>query len=250
MSAEATTAPKHDHGESEVPTHGPVAHHFDDAEQQHEAAVLGMWSFLATEVLFFGGLFTSYVVYRTIHRVPFTLASHHMNVWLGGLNTGVLLVSSLLVALAVRDAQLGNARNVVRYLLGTIVLGLCFLGIKAVEWRTDWHEHLVPFFGNFVLPTKDLNSMLALGVENETHALGMFRMFFVLYFFMTGLHALHLIIGVVIWSIASWRIWKRREQGGYSNMVEVIGLYWHFVDIVWVFLYPLLYLIDPHLKSH
>lgn len=249
MSAEVVTQPQV-HGDAEAPVQDPVAHHFDDAPQQHEAAVLGMWSFLATEVLFFGGLFTAYTVYRAGYRTQFTLASHHLNVWLGALNTGVLLVSSLLVALAVRDARLGRPKNVVPCLIGTIILGLIFLGIKAVEWSTDWYEHLVPFFGNFRLPTGDLEHMLDQGVPNEGPALGMFRMFFVLYFFMTGLHAIHIIIGLAIWGVATWLVWKKRQRGGYANMVEVVGLYWHFVDIVWVFLYPLLYLIDPHLKSH
>lgn len=234
------------HGDSEVPTRGPVAHQFDDADQQHEAAILGMWSFLATEVLFFGGLFTAYVVYRTMHSVQFTLASHHMNVPLGALNTAVLLVSSLLVALAVREAQLGHPRAVIRYLIGTIALGLVFLIVKAFEWHADWEEHLVPFFGNWRLSTSDLDAMLERGVDNEPGALGMFRMFFVLYFFMTGLHAIHLIVGVVIVGIVAWLTWRRRERGGYANMIEVTGLYWHFIDIVWVFLYPLLYLIEPH----
>jgi cytochrome c oxidase subunit 3 len=250
MSAEAATqAHGHGHGPSEVELHYPVAHHFDDPEQQHEAAVLGMWSFLATEVLFFGGLFTAYVVYRTRYTQQFTLASHHLNVWLGALNTGVLLVSSLFVALAVRDAQLRRHRQVINYLLGTIGLGVVFLLVKAVEWHTDWEEHLVPFLGNWRLGTSDLQSMLAHEVPNEAPELGAFRMFFVLYFFMTGLHGLHLVIGLGILGTVAYKVWKKRETGGYINMVEVTGLYWHFIDIVWVFLYPLLYLIDPGSKA-
>lgn len=250
MSAEVVTQKTLVQGEGDVPLDDPVAHQFNDASQQHNAAVLGMWSFLATEVLFFGGLFLVYIIYRFKYRVPFTLASHHLDVWMGGLNTGVLLVSSLLVAFAVRDARLGRTRNVLPCLIGTILLAITFLGIKAVEWRTDWHENLVPFFGNFQLPTGDLDRMLEAGISNEPSELGMFRMFFVLYFFVTGLHAIHITIAIGIWTVVTILVWKKRHVGGYANMVEIVGLFWHFVDIIWVFVYPLFYLIDPHLKSH
>jgi cytochrome c oxidase subunit 3 len=244
-------SPSHDPHEVEL--RYPVAHHFDDAEQQHEASILGMWSFLATEVLFFGGLFTAYVVYRTTSPIQVTLASHHLSVRLGGINTAVLLVSSLLVALAVREAQLRRHKNIIYLLLGTIALGLVFLGIKGYEWWVDYEERLMPFILSgpkaFEIPSGDLRRMLYdfnLTIQQTER----FGMFFVLYFFMTGLHAIHMIVGVGIMGTVCYKVHKKQRTGGYINMVEVAGLYWHFVDIVWVFLYPLLYLIDPHLKSH
>jgi cytochrome c oxidase subunit 3 len=228
--------------------HGDVAHQFDDAGQQREAAMLGMWSFLATEVLFFGGLFTAYVVYRTMAPVQVQVASHHLNVILGAVNTGVLLVSSLLVALAVREAHLKNAKNVTMLLAGTIALGAVFLAVKAVEWNTDWREGLVPFFGNWdwnsELLTHDREKMASMGVDEKQF--GMHKMFFVLYFFMTGLHGIHVVIGLGLFAVVIALVKARQRRGAnYQNLVEVTGLYWHFVDIVWVFLYPLMYLIDP-----
>jgi cytochrome c oxidase subunit 3 len=231
----------HGHGHG----HGDVAHQFDDASQQREAALLGMWSFLATEVLFFGGLITAYVVYRWAAPVQVGLASHHLNVALGCVNTCVLLVSSFLVALAVSEAQRGNARRVVQLLIGTIVLGVAFLGIKAVEWVTDYHEGLIPFASNWAIPAHDLEAMAASpGVE--PNRIPLYKLFWVLYFFMTGLHGVHVIIGLVVFAIVAAVVWRRRNSRNFVNMVEVTGLYWHFVDIVWVFLYPLLYLIDRH----
>ncbi len=247
MSAETATATEH--APSEVELHYPVAHHFDDQEQQHEAAVLGMWTFLGTEVLFFGGLFLAYAIYRARSPVQVALASHHLDIWMGGLNTAVLLVSSLFIALAVREAQLGRAKQVIYLILGTIILGVVFLVVKGFEWTHDWHLHLVPFFGNFVLPPHDAERMIdLLPGGSGPEVTGQFRMFFVLYFFMTGLHAVHLIIGLVIWGVIAYHTWRDRESGAYVNKVEVSGLYWHFIDIVWVFLYPLLYLVDPHIR--
>ena len=264
MPAESTTLPHSTHDASH--NHGDVAHHFDDASQQHSAAMLGMWSFLATEVLFFGGLFTAYAVYRTKAPLQVTLASHHLNIPLGALNTALLLVSSLLVALSVRAAQLGKTRQVVWLLVGTIALGFGFLGIKAIEWHTDWQENLVPFFGNWDWNShalhedaQRLESAFQSTVRAQTEEgtalervrfFGMYRMFFVLYFFMTGLHAIHLIIGLGIFGVVIWLVRKRARAGASSiNLVETTGLYWHFIDIVWVFLYPLLYLIDPRFHS-
>jgi cytochrome c oxidase subunit 3 len=246
----APAAAHHTHAAEHGHEDAHVAHHFIDARQQHEAAILGMWSFLATEVLFFGGLFLAYVIYRTQAPIQVATAARHLNVWLGALNTGVLLVSSLLVALAVREARLGNPHAVVRLLLGTIALGFVFLIVKAFEWSADWHEHLVPFFGNwdweFHILAHDRERMLAQGVAPEH--IEMYRMFYVLYFFMTGLHGLHIVVGLGVFAVITWLVWKKRASGGFANMVEVSGLYWHFVDIVWVFLYPLLYLIDRHVK--
>jgi cytochrome c oxidase subunit 3 len=243
--------------------HDHVAHHFDDAVQQHDAAMLGMWTFLATEVLFFGGLILAYTVYRWWAPYQFTLASHHLSIPLGAANTAVLLVSSLLVALAVRASQLGQTRQVTRLLAGAVVLGAVFLGIKGVEWHTDWKENLVPFFGNWdwhghtVAPDVERlqqkfqsNVRASSGGEpsqlQRLRYFGHYRMFFVLYFFMTGLHAIHLVVGLGIFAVVIWLVRKKARRGvRTTTLVEVTGLYWHFIDIVWVFLYPLLYLIDP-----
>jgi cytochrome c oxidase subunit 3 len=235
-------AAAHGHGHGDA--HGLVAHQFEDAPQQREAALLGMWSFLATEVLFFGGLITAYVVYRWKAPIQVGLASHHLNVALGCVNTCVLLVSSFLVALAVAEAQRGNARKVIQLLIGTIILGVAFLGIKAVEWVTDYHEGLIPFAANWAIPPADAAAMTERGVEPNQAPL--YKLFWVLYFFMTGLHGVHVIVGLGVFAVVAALVWRRRQAKNFANLVEVTGLYWHFVDIVWVFLYPLLYLIDRH----
>ena len=208
--------------------HGLVAHQFNDLEQQHEADTLGMWLFLATEVLFFGALFTVYATYRYLYPEAWAEGSHHLNDWLGGINTAVLLCSSLSVALSVHAAQTGQQRRLVLLLLVTIVLGLAFLGIKAVEWYTDYEEGLIP--GVRWTQTG----------EGANHVM----LFFVLYFSMTGLHALHMIIGIGVFAVIAYLAWRGAFTPVKHMPIELSGLYWHFVDIVWVFLFPLLYLIS------
>ena len=208
---------------------------FDDLDQQQQAANLGMWMFLATEVMFFGGLIVAYVVYRALSPREFALASRHLDMWLGFVNTIVLLSSSLAMAFAVRSAQLHRSRQVLNYLLITMALGTFFLGIKAVEYYREYEEKLIPAL-NFQLPAEAAGSQLAQP--------GHFEMFFVLYFFMTGLHAFHLIIGITLVGVIALLSRRKWLSGGGETQIEVTGLYWHFVDIVWVFLYPLLYLID------
>ncbi|MFO0891928.1 MAG: cytochrome c oxidase subunit 3 [Isosphaeraceae bacterium] len=211
---------------------------FDDLEQQHQASSLGMWMFLATEVMFFGGLIAAYVVYRSVSPREFAEASRHLKLWLGCVNTVVLLGSSLTMALAVRAAQLHDRRRLLRYLLATMLLGTAFLGIKAVEYSQEYHERLIPGL-NFQLPEggSPQAGPTPLGAQR-------FEMFFVLYFFMTGLHAIHLIIGIALVGLMAYLVWKDWFVGGAETHIDVTGLYWHFVDVVWVFLYPLLYLID------
>jgi cytochrome c oxidase subunit III len=213
---------------------------FDDVEQQSEASRLGMWVFLATEVMFFGGLLTAFAVYRTLAPEAVALASKHLNVLLGCVNTVVLLGSSVTMALAVRAAQLRAHRALLIWLGLTMVLGTAFLLIKAVEYTRDYHENLIPGW-NFQVPEEDR----AL-VERDHLDPRMMQMFFVLYFFMTGLHAVHLIIGIALVGVMAYLSWIRWFSGGGAVQIEVTGLYWHFVDVVWVFLYPLLYLIDVH----
>jgi len=210
---------------------GPdLAGHFNDAKQQHDSALLGMWAFLTTEVLFFGGLFAAYAVYRTLYFAGFVAASKHLNVPLGAVNTAILLTSSLTMALAVRAAQMKTRRPLVLLLVATAILGAVFLGVKAVEWRHDFHDGLIP------------GANFRFDAQYKSAA----QMFFFVYFMMTGLHAIHLIIGIAIVSL--YAIWCAREPnvGRKETQVEVVGLYWHFVDLMWVFLYPLLYLIQVH----
>ena len=203
-----------------------VAEQFDDLEQQRSAAQLGMWVFLATEVLFFGGLFLGYTVYRSLYPRDFAAASHHTEVLIGGINTAILLFSSTLMALAVRAAEFRRRRPLMWLLFGTAFLGIVFMALKGVEYHKDWTDHLVPFF-NFQWHE-----------PNPDHA----QVFFWLYFAMTGLHAIHVTVGIcVLLGLALLARSGKFTTGNYTP-IEVAGLYWHFVDIVWVFLFPLLYL--------
>lgn len=212
--------------------HSLVAHQFDDARQQQEAATVGMWAFLITEVMFFGGLILAYVIYRNAYPESFHAASRVLNEVLGGVNTCVLLVSSFTMALGVRAAQLGDRKKLMMYIILTMIFGAAFLGVKVVEYAEKFEHHLVPG------ATFHFH-----GVPGHEHAPNA-EIFFSLYFAMTGVHALHMIVGL---GLMFWLLNKARK-GAYSkdyyNPVEICGLYWHFVDIVWIFLYPLLYLID------
>ena len=219
------TAP---HGGHAAAGHNPlVAHQFEDLEQQHEADSIGMWLFLATEVMFFATLFLCYATYRYLFPHGYSEASHHLNTTLGTINTAVLLCSSLSVALAVHAAQTNNRRQLILLLLLTIVFGLIFLGIKAVEYTTDYHEGLIP----------------GLRWTYEGERAREVQLFFVLYFTMTGIHAIHMIIGLGVFAVLAFMAWRGRINADKYMPVELSGLYWHFVDIVWVFLFPMLYLI-------
>jgi cytochrome c oxidase subunit 3 len=210
---------------------GTLAHHFDDAAQQHEASTLGMWVFLATEVMFFGGIFATYVVYRSIYAHAFETASNHLDVRLGTFNTAVLITSSLTMALAVHAAQTDRLRGIVAWLTATIGLGSVFLCVKAYEYGHKFHEHLVPG-PHFVWP----------GAES-----GHVQLFFCLYFLLTGVHALHMIVGIGLLTWLARAARRGRFSAAYATPIELTGLYWHFVDIIWIFLFPLLYLIGRHL---
>ncbi len=206
-----------------------LAHHFDTREQQFEAAQLGMWLFLATEVLFFGGMFAGYTVYRILYPAAFAEGSGELDITLGTINTAVLLLSSLSMALAVHAAQT-NSKQLLRYIFGTALLGSVFLGIKFFEYQHKFHEHLVP------------GASFGQGAESQhldPHA----ELFFSFYFAMTGMHALHMVIGFGLMTWIALQARAGRFSSEYYTPVEMVGLYWHFVDIVWVFLFPLLYLI-------
>jgi cytochrome c oxidase subunit 3 len=204
-----------------------LAHQFDDVEQQREASTLGMWIFLATEVLFFGGMLLAYSVYRTMYSPAFGEASRHLDVVLGSLNTAVLLCSSLTMAMAVHHAESGNPKWLVRFLGITMLLGAIFLAIKFYEYYEKYREGLIPG-AHFKW------------VGNDS---GPASLFFIAYFILTGMHALHMIIGVGMMGILAWLGRKGRFTPAYFTPVELGGLYWHFVDVVWVFLFPLLYLV-------
>jgi cytochrome c oxidase subunit III len=207
-----------------------LQHHFDSLDQQHEASSLGMWVFLVTEVMFFGGIFTAYVVYRTFYPSAFADASRHLDITLGAVNTAVLICSSLTMALAVHGSQVGSRKALIAFLVLTALLGLTFLGIKAVEYADKFEHHLVPGSA-FSYPGPDARQV---------------QLFFSVYFAMTGLHALHMIIGVGVLSVLVIKASRGVYSAAYHTPVEVSGLYWHFVDIVWIFLFPLLYLIGRH----
>jgi cytochrome c oxidase subunit 3 len=191
---------------------------FDSALERRESSLLGMWVFLATELLFFGPLFFGYVHGRLTAHDAFVSASHHMHFWLGTINTALLLSSSFTMALAVQRAQ-GGRTAVLKRLLGvTALLGAAFLCIKGYEYASEWGE-----------------AARAAGGEAQ---------FFFLYFAMTGLHAVHLCVGL---GLLSW-LWftARRYGAAYHVPVEVVGLYWHFVDLIWIFLYPIFYLLERY----
>ncbi len=207
------------------------AHQFDDIEQQHEASWIGMWVFLATEVMFFGGMFTGYALYRSTYTQAFADASNHLDVWLGSINTAVLIFSSFTMALAVHSAELGNRKALAGFLLLTILLGSVFLGIKFTEYYSKFEEHLLP------------GSSFVYKEPFARHA----EIFFSFYFAMTGMHALHMIIGIGLLTFLIFRALRGGFSPTYHTPVELTGLYWHFVDIVWIFLFPLLYLIGRHL---
>jgi cytochrome c oxidase subunit 3 len=228
-----------------------VAHHFDDAEQQFVAAELGMWVFLATEVLFFGGLFCGYAVYRSMYQAEFIAGSHRLDVWLGTINTAVLLTSSLTMVLAVYAAQRDRRAALILNLLLTLLLGAAFLGVKGYEYHHKFEERLVPGrHFNFEhahdqQKAKHQNQTIGSTEGNETEPINLrhVQLFFSFYFAMTGLHALHMVIGIGVLAVLVIAAARGAFAGGHFTPIEMTGLYWHFVDIVWVFLFPLLYLI-------
>ncbi len=255
-----------------------LLHHFDDLEQQHLSSSLGMWFFLASEVMFFSGLIASYMLYRFWSPEAFHLASAHMDKWVGLANTGVLLTSSLTMALAVRCTQVGDRKGIVRNLLLTALFAVAFLGVKAYEYRVEINHNLFPG-PNFIVPGSPRDphaspghaeagasdhgegghgggasdyerlrqaSMVDGQVDEQEFSRnqGHFQLMFVFYFFITGIHAFHMIIGVVLILLFAVLAQMRWFSGYGQTQIEMLGLYWHFVDLVWVFVYPLLYLVE------
>ena len=295
--------------------HAPgLQHQFEDMGQQQESVSIGMWMFLVQEIMFFGGMFTVYLVFRSKYPMAFAAGSNHLNEVWGGLNTLVLIVSSLTMALAVRNAQLGKRNAQVFFIIVTMIFGTVFLGVKAIEYTAKYHEGIVPVSGlnlrtaktagthknarelstksgdthagenpnqpigdkeahggehkPYVNPRGDFQwtdislaqQAQAGGYLTDSEKIGYFangeisvskfqdkvRIFYFIYFVMTGLHALHMIIGLGVMAWLLWKAWMGTYTADYYAPVEMSGLYWHFVDIVWIFLFPLLYLLGRH----
>jgi cytochrome c oxidase subunit 3 len=196
---------------------------YADEPQERDASTFGMWVFIATEVLFFGALVAGYLNYRIYYGAQLVAAASHTKVVLGTINTAVLLTSSACMAMAVHSAEARARRTAVAWLSATALLGLLFIAIKGYEYFLEYGEHLVPG------PHFDFARFGAVG-----------ELFFIWYFCATGLHALHLLIGIAFVVFAGIGLWSERLPNGFS--IRILGLYWHFVDIVWIFLFPLIYL--------
>ena len=290
------------HSDTHEHSHAPgLQHQFEDMKQQEESVSIGMWLFLVQEIMFFGGLFTVYLVFRSKYPMAFAAGSNHLDAFLGGLNTLVLIVSSLTMALTVYYAQKGNRNMQVILIFLTMVFGATFLGVKAVEYTDKYNHGFVPVTGlNRIVrtpavtghdePTAEHKKPCYEGKHGEEHEyvnprgefqwtdcslaklasdekilttseqIGYFsngeidsnkfrdkvRIFFWIYFVMTGLHALHMIVGLGLMTWLGWKAFRKTYSSEYYMPVEMSGLYWHFVDIVWIFLFPLLYLLGRH----
>jgi cytochrome c oxidase subunit 3 len=237
------TAVAAEHHHAALPQH---RHHFETEQQQREAASFGMWLFLLTEIMFFGGMFMSYLLYRNWYYDAFVVASNQLSIPLGATNTAVLIGSGFFMALGVWAAEVRKKNLLVLFLLLTTLLGLVFIGIKGVEYHEKWEKHHIP--GSHFDVSEFVNPQ-AYGLKETPLAPDMAQrtqVFFFLYFAMTGMHALHMLIGIglLVWLIL--RAQKGDFTNGYVAPIENFGLYWHFVDIVWLFLFPLLYLINRH----
>lgn len=215
--------------ETALAVHEPgLRHHFDNSAQQLNSSTLGMWVFLLTEVMFFGGMFGAYTVYRNMYPEAFASTSHFMNLTIGAINTGVLIFSSFTMVLAVRSAQLGQRKALISFLVFTLILGCVFLTLKYVEYYEKWVDHHIPGPGFQYADPRYFHQA---------------QILFYLYFAMTGLHALHMIVGAGLLIALIAMAARNRFSSAWYTPVEMIGLYWHFVDIIWIFLFPLLYLI-------
>ncbi len=296
----------HSHSDKFIYHEPGLQHQFEDMVQQEESVSIGMWMFLVQEIMFFGGLFTAYLVFRSKYPMAFAAGSNHLDAFWGGLNTIVLIVSSLTMALTVYYAQKGNRNMQVILIVLTMIFGATFLGVKVIEYTDKYNHSLVPVKGwnkktpegehgksaSVVLPFETLaiaaesspsaqvhhanpKGEFQIDKENdmklpkmaedgkfltEAERTGYYsngvldadkfrdkvRIFFYLYFVMTGLHALHMIVGLALMTWLLWTAFKGNYNAEYYMPVEMSGLYWHFVDIVWIFLFPQLYLLGRH----
>jgi cytochrome c oxidase subunit 3 len=227
-------------------------HHFETIAQQNDATNFAMWLFLLTEIMFFGGLFTAYLLYRNWYYPAFVVGSHQLDIFWGTLNTLLLIVSSFTMAMGVWSAEMKKKKLLLLFLLLTWILGVGFLGVKTIEYGEKIEKHHVPGFHfslqSFTDPASDVDvhkkypNDRPLPVDMARHT----EVYFSLYFAMTGMHALHMIIGIGILTFMIVRAQQDAYTTGHVTFVENFGLYWHFVDIIWIFLFPLLYLISRH----
>jgi cytochrome c oxidase subunit 3 len=238
---ETAVAAEHEH--IALPQH---RHHFETKEQQREAGTFGMWLFLLTEIMFFGGMFFAYLLYRNWYYDAFVAGSNQLSIPLGTANTAILITSGFFMALAVWASEMRKKGLLVVFLILTSLLGIAFIGVKADEYHEKWEKHHIPGaqfdVAEFVNPR-------AYGLKEEPLAPDMaqkVQIYFFLYFAMTGMHALHMIIGLGLLAWLTWRAHRGEFTSGYVAPIENFALYWHFVDIVWLFLFPLLYLINRH----
>jgi cytochrome c oxidase subunit 3 len=287
----------HGHSDKFVYHEPGLQHQFEDMGQQEESVSIGMWFFLAQEIMFFGGMFTAYLVFRSKYPMAFAAGSNHLDAFWGGLNTIVLIVSSLTMALTVYYAQHGKRNLQVILIVLTMIFGATFLGVKAIEYTDKYNHGLIPVAGlnkrvpadpsatheehtkpcwevahgeehTYINPRGEFEwadcSLAKMASDGNylttAEKIGYFssgqldgdkfrdrvRIFFYLYFMMTGLHALHMIIGLGLMTWLLWTAFKGNYNADYYMPVEMSGLYWHFVDIVWIFLFPLLYLLGRH----
>ena len=209
------------------PAEANLAHHFESLSKQAHAARLGMWLFLGTEILLFGGLFVGYSMYRTLFGAGFQAASHHLDKTLGTVDTFVLITSSFSMAMSIHWARARRSGLATLALLVTIGFGLAFLAIHSYEYYRDVTEGALP--GKFY--------------HVEGAMLPGASMFYTLYYIMTGLHSFHVVIGVGLLTWLTWRTRRGDFSEAYDTPLELGGMYWHLVDLIWIFLYPLLYLI-------
>jgi cytochrome c oxidase subunit 3 len=208
-------------------TEGVLAHHFQDLKRQQHANRLGMWLFLGTEILLFGALFVGYSLYRHLFGPAFAAASHHLSKTLGTVDTFVLITSSFTMAMSIHWAHVGRHKTAALALVATIAFGLGFLVIHSYEYYHDIMEGALP--GRYFH-------------VHDLHAPGA-SMFFTLYYIMTGLHSLHVLIGAAVLGVLTVKTWRGAYTAEYDVPLEMGGMYWHLVDLIWIFLYPLLYLI-------
>jgi len=235
------------HSTTTTEHHPAQVHHFDDMAQQKEASTFGMWVFLVTEIMMFGGVFVAYMIYRLKYYEGFVAGSTSIDVTWGFINTLVLICSSLTMALAVSAAQRGVVRLQKIFIIFTMALGLVFLVIKGIEYHQKWVEHHVPGGTWQTFDPQDIHQDLikeGKTPQAATEIAHQTEIFFCFYFAMTGLHALHMIIGLILMTWLLLRVSRREFGPDYYTPVELGGLYWHFVDIVWIYLFPLLYLIN------
>lgn len=204
-----------------------VSHHFENADQEMDSCKMGMWLFLLTEILLFGGLFVAYVVFRSWHPETWEAGAEHLAWEMGAVNTAILITSSLTMALAIRQAQLNDKKGTVMLLLATVLLAAGFLVVKYFEYSHKFHMGIFPGGENYIFAGKHLS--------NE-------YIYFSIYYMMTGLHVLHVIFGMIAILWVTLRAAKGEFYSAYYTPVEVVGLYWHLVDLIWIFLFPLLYL--------